>query len=413
MHPIQSTPNLHTTVKVKNEELAKETMAENTLEPSENEPEISELEKKIIRQIEYYFGDFNLSRDNFLRGKLKEDDGWIPLAILLTFNRMKALSTDSEVVITALKKSKSNLMEISEDKSKVRRNVANPLPENTEERKMEVLSRSIYAKGFPLTVTLDQLLAFFKVHGIVDNIQMRRKLDKTFKGSVFAIFDTKEAAEKFTKDDTIKFEGSDLIREMRADYHSRKLNERAKKKEEALLKRGDHAKKQIEHKQLKFERGCVLHITGLNETTSREDFKSCFEPHGTIAWVDYVKGDPDAWVRFTEPKAESVLGTVTEAGGGKLEIKGIEVVAKVVEGEEEDKYWEKTFKAKENGRQKRKDSMRGRGRGRGGRGRGRGGRFKKGRKRDESDGEENDDEDGNVDEPPAKQAKVEAKEEAD
>ena len=31
------------------------------------EDEMSPLEKKIIRQIEYYFGDFNLPRDKFLQ----------------------------------------------------------------------------------------------------------------------------------------------------------------------------------------------------------------------------------------------------------------------------------------------------------------------------------------------------------
>jgi lupus La protein len=35
------------------------------------------LEQKIIRQIEYYFGDLNLMRDKFLQGLIREDDGCI------------------------------------------------------------------------------------------------------------------------------------------------------------------------------------------------------------------------------------------------------------------------------------------------------------------------------------------------
>ena len=41
---------------------------------------VSDLESKIIRQIEYYFGDHNLSRDRFLQEEIKKDEGWISLA---------------------------------------------------------------------------------------------------------------------------------------------------------------------------------------------------------------------------------------------------------------------------------------------------------------------------------------------
>ena len=40
---------------------------------------ISELESKIIRQVEYYFGDHNLGRDKFLQEEIKKDEGWISL----------------------------------------------------------------------------------------------------------------------------------------------------------------------------------------------------------------------------------------------------------------------------------------------------------------------------------------------
>lgn len=35
------------------------------------------LEKKIIRQVEFYFGDRNLRRDKFLLEQIKKDDGCI------------------------------------------------------------------------------------------------------------------------------------------------------------------------------------------------------------------------------------------------------------------------------------------------------------------------------------------------
>lgn len=101
-----------------------------------------DLEKKIIQQIEYYFGDINLPRDKFMQEKIKEDEGWIPLDVLLTFKRLASLSTDPEVIVKAVEKSESQLVQVSDDRKKLRRNPDQPLPEMNEARQKELLSRS-------------------------------------------------------------------------------------------------------------------------------------------------------------------------------------------------------------------------------------------------------------------------------
>lgn len=101
-----------------------------------------DLENKIIKQIEYYFGDINLPRDKFLQEKIKEDDGWIPLDVLLTFKRLANLSSDQEVIAKAVEKSESGLVEVSEDKKKLRRNPEKAAPELNEERRKELQGRT-------------------------------------------------------------------------------------------------------------------------------------------------------------------------------------------------------------------------------------------------------------------------------
>lgn len=96
------------------------------------------LEAKICHQIEYYFGDFNLPRDKFLKEQIKLDEGWVPLEIMIKFNRLNRLTTDFNVIVEALSKSKAELMEISEDKTKIRRSPSKPLPEVTDEYKNDV-----------------------------------------------------------------------------------------------------------------------------------------------------------------------------------------------------------------------------------------------------------------------------------
>ncbi|KAK2100750.1 Eukaryotic translation initiation factor 3 subunit K [Saguinus oedipus] len=101
------------------------TMAEN----GDNE-KMAALGAKICHQTENlnYFGDFNLPRDKFLKEQIKLDEGWVPLEIMIKFNRLNRLTTDFNVIVEALSKSKAELMEISEDKTKIRSLQANHYP---------------------------------------------------------------------------------------------------------------------------------------------------------------------------------------------------------------------------------------------------------------------------------------------
>lgn len=171
----------------------------------------SKLEANIIRQVEYYFGDANLNRDKFLLEQIsKDEEGWVPLSVLLTFKRLAALSTDIEIIVNALIKSDESLLEISEDKLKIRRHPERPIPEHNEERRKEIMSRTVYAKGFPLDIEMTELIDFFSPFVKVLNINMRKYLDKPtktykFKGSVFVTFEKKEQAQKFLEKEKVRF----------------------------------------------------------------------------------------------------------------------------------------------------------------------------------------------------------------
>ncbi|OMJ12835.1 La protein-like protein [Smittium culicis] len=46
-------------------------------------------ETKIYEQVVHYFSDANLNWDSFMVGKLEQNDGWIELKVLVTFNKLK------------------------------------------------------------------------------------------------------------------------------------------------------------------------------------------------------------------------------------------------------------------------------------------------------------------------------------
>ena len=47
-----------------------------------------DLEDKIRKQIEFYFGDSNLQKDRFMSQKIAENpDGYVDLSVIMSFNK--------------------------------------------------------------------------------------------------------------------------------------------------------------------------------------------------------------------------------------------------------------------------------------------------------------------------------------
>ncbi|XP_069081404.1 lupus La protein [Pleurodeles waltl] len=303
--------------------------------------QISDLEIKICEQMEYYFGDHNLPRDKFLKEQIKLDDGWVPLEIMTTFNRLNRLSKDFDVIADALVKSKSGLLELSEDRRKVRRSPDKPLPEVTEEYKNALKNRSVYVKGFPTDATLDEIKTWFDGKGQVESIQMRRTIQRAFKGSVFAVFGTNEAAKKFVETPDRKYKDMDLIILTKDDYFAKKNEERKQHRAEAKTK-SKQAKEETqkkaeedEMKSLDEKIGCLLTFSGdLDEKTSREDIHSVFETFGEIKWIDFSRGAKEGIILFKE-KALEALEKAKAANNGNLQLRDKDVKWEVLEGDVE------------------------------------------------------------------------------
>lgn len=100
-----------------------------------------------------------MQKDKFLIEQTKLDDGWIPMSIMLNFKQLTNLSKSANVILKALEA--SDLMEISEDRKKIRRSPNHPLPEYNEEYRKAQEHRTIYVKGFPQTdITIEKLKVF-------------------------------------------------------------------------------------------------------------------------------------------------------------------------------------------------------------------------------------------------------------
>ncbi|POS86076.1 hypothetical protein EPUL_002087 [Erysiphe pulchra] len=150
---------------------------------------------KIRAQVEFYFGDTNLSTDKYLFGLTGGNSNVpVPIKKICEFGRMRRFSPYSSIV-TALKE--SQFLKVSgEDGEEV---IERRVPFNPYESQKTEVSRSIYAKGFgdEEASTQFDIEAFFAPYGPINAVRLRRTFKKLFKGSVFVEFADEETAQKF------------------------------------------------------------------------------------------------------------------------------------------------------------------------------------------------------------------------
>ncbi|KAI3460425.1 hypothetical protein Pfo_017088 [Paulownia fortunei] len=71
------------------------------------------LTNMIVKQIDFYFSDDNLVKDNFLRSNM-DDHGWVPIALIASFRRVQQLTKDIPVILESLRY--STVVEVQGDK---------------------------------------------------------------------------------------------------------------------------------------------------------------------------------------------------------------------------------------------------------------------------------------------------------
>lgn len=105
MHPVDQPNIIHP---MYNSQLSNESLTHQQPSIFYNSAMWSEDQVKeyVRHQIEYYFSDENLENDFFLRKKM-DILGYIPLSVITSFNRVKSLSQDFDLIVNALTQSES------------------------------------------------------------------------------------------------------------------------------------------------------------------------------------------------------------------------------------------------------------------------------------------------------------------
>ncbi|XP_017114589.1 la-related protein 7 [Drosophila elegans] len=174
------------------EENANEPAAENTTPAKKDggRKRKRHLFNSIRGQMEFYFGDANLSKDRFLR-RYVEQDPYVPLEIFLTFNKIKTLTQDVQQIAKAL--SNSQLLELDETKLKVRRKTK--LPDQR-----DVNDKTLYVEALPANASHDWLKEVFSRYGSVAYVSLPHYPGtKKIKEFAFIEFEKAGSVEKAVK----------------------------------------------------------------------------------------------------------------------------------------------------------------------------------------------------------------------
>ncbi|XP_057562542.1 la-related protein 7 isoform X3 [Hippopotamus amphibius kiboko] len=144
----------------------------------------------IAKQVDFWFGDANLHKDRFLREQIeKSRDGYVDISLLVSFNKMKKLTTDGKLIARALKN--SAVVELDLEGTRIRRK--KPLGERPKDED----ERTVYVELLPKNVNHSWIERVFGKCGNVVYISIPHyKSSGDPKGFAFVEFETKEQAAK-------------------------------------------------------------------------------------------------------------------------------------------------------------------------------------------------------------------------
>jgi len=254
----------------------------------------------------------------------------VPIDVLLTFNRLKQLTEDAKAVSHAVLESK--LVTVSADGTKVRRNT--PLPTTDDSR-----ACMVYMKGFPETVTLEELEKWGP-NGDVARYVLRRvpgQKDKQ-KPSIFVEMRSPEAAAAIVKqhgEKAIEYAGAALTDvRLRDDYLRAKREERAAAGGGAR-KNGRGGKIREEDLMAGFKRdqvpGAIVKLTGLPEDTDGDALDAALRTLAEVRFVELTEEQKDAAIIRTASAAASaaLVNACTE-------LKALKAAGKALDAEAEE-----------------------------------------------------------------------------
>jgi RNA recognition motif-containing protein len=401
--------------------------------PTETPSDASKI-TALSERLSFFFSNANLRQDKWMRLELQKSN-CLTLDTLLKFKTIQSISEDTELLKRAAKGEDGEygerikkLIVLNEETGEVRR--VEPFDYKT---MGDGSSLSLYVKNIPLTeedggrqryaVTRDEVKALFEPYGHVAIVNLRFGKKEGERrsvplGKVVVEFQDEDgvgkavadlvAPESEKKDDgdvndeegdtanaepktVLELKGNTLTVEKMLPHRMFQNKDGKKKRSldgENEAQDNEEAEEKVEFEPvtLDWEKGLVIGLTGLNpEKCDRESIREAVSDILKVSkdikvsglYVDYSRGDTEGNLRLKDGGKDAEMKELVEKlTDGSVLIADDKVgSAKILEGEEEEKYYEKYIKFlndKKRQREEEKAANKKRRFSGGGRGRGRG-----------------------------------------
>ncbi|PON44271.1 Lupus La protein [Trema orientale] len=126
-----------------------------------------DLKRKIIQQVEYYFSDENLPTDKHMISLIRKNkEGFVPIAVIASFRKMKKLIRDNALLAATLRE--SSFLVVSSDGKKVKRLHPFPFSEARDSKLYTVL-----VENLPEDHSVENIRKIFGEAGNIKHICIR------------------------------------------------------------------------------------------------------------------------------------------------------------------------------------------------------------------------------------------------
>uniref|UniRef100_A0A8C8R5M4 La-related protein 7 n=1 Tax=Pelusios castaneus TaxID=367368 RepID=A0A8C8R5M4_9SAUR len=286
---------------------------------------VKQVLSDIAKQVDFWFGDVNLHKDKFLREQIeKSRDGYVDISLLVSFNKMKKLTTDGKLIARAVKS--SSIVELDLEGTRIRRR--QPLGEQPK----DVDSRTVYVELLPKNVNHSWIERVFGKCGNVVYVSIPRyKSTGDPKGFAFVEFETREQADKAIEflnnppeeaprkpgmfPRTVKNKPVPALNTSDGNVVEEK---KKKKKKKSKIKKESSIQSTAEMKESNMD----ITAEPVNKSKRHRATSECLEMEGSEVHKQPSKKEKKKWDRTesSEPTEESRLGKRKRSNSGDVDL---------------------------------------------------------------------------------------------
>ncbi|ORX89594.1 hypothetical protein K493DRAFT_340546, partial [Basidiobolus meristosporus CBS 931.73] len=249
---------------------------------------ISILKIKLRDCFEGYFSDEQIKATLAQVKSSSFEDGWVPIAMLASFKRIKNISSDMGLILAAL--NESTILEVSQDQLRVRRRI--PFEGFIKADKDE---NTLYAHGFSKTTTIEEMKNYFAQFGTVQSVVLIRPTDDPkYKGAIFVEFTSIEETARVLNAQHI-YDGRQISVSLKRIQPAKQSKAKKKSKGKSDLNR-------------------VIYFSGVDPSSNHAIIKKSFSKFVEVAFVDYRRDETTGHIRLKKPLARQTVERLQQVG---------------------------------------------------------------------------------------------------